>query len=400
MGRCLICNEEISDETNSGEHLILESIGGRRTVRNLLHRKCNSTAGDTWDADLAKKLQPLSLMFGISRQKGGEAAPLRVVTSAQEHFTLGPSGKLTLARPVFTRNELASGAISYDLQARSMSEARKMLEGLKRKHPQLDVKGALAQAKLGESYAVGDLHHDISIGGPFSGRSIVKSCVAMAFASGIPWKECTHAIRYLREASAEPSYGFYNRREIVKGRTTGVPIHCLAVKADPETGLILAYAEYYGIHRVIALLGESYSGDFVEATYAIDPRDGSQQDLIVDLNFDRQEIAEIYEYKHVAPERTVACAQEVIGPTLQRQREAERQRVINGAVKKAFDTCGAKPGELITPEFASRIARSITESMMPLITHTMRPMHSRPGATNPPNRQARRSKGKPPRRKK
>jgi hypothetical protein len=78
---------------DSDEHIISKAIGGRRKVRGLLHLACNNGAGRTWDAELAKQLQPLSLHFDVRRQRG--SVPwLPVTTTAGEELMLGSKGQL------------------------------------------------------------------------------------------------------------------------------------------------------------------------------------------------------------------------------------------------------------------------------------------------------------------
>jgi 5-methylcytosine-specific restriction endonuclease McrA len=57
--KCILCSVEITDENDSREHLIQHSIGGRKRIRGVLCNTCNSTAGDDWDAEFARQLQPL-----------------------------------------------------------------------------------------------------------------------------------------------------------------------------------------------------------------------------------------------------------------------------------------------------------------------------------------------------
>lgn len=111
MSICMICGFGIvadsPDEVlrDTFEHLMPESIGGRKGVKGFIHRGCNSKAGHVWDAALAKQLQPLCLMFDIARQRGSVTAPLPVVTSAGEHLTLGPRGQLRWTKPIFEQHK-------------------------------------------------------------------------------------------------------------------------------------------------------------------------------------------------------------------------------------------------------------------------------------------------------
>ena len=54
--------------------------------------------------------------------------------------------------------------------------------------------------------------------------------------------QCDLAVAYLRDETAEPAFGYYYERDLVAGRPAGVPIHCVAVTGDPETGMLLSTA--------------------------------------------------------------------------------------------------------------------------------------------------------------
>ena len=244
---------------NSAEHLIPNAIGGRRKVMGFICRECNSSAGETWDAEVARQLLWLSLMVGVSRERG-QLPSLKVITTADERLTIRSDGSLALSDPSFKEAQLAEGRTSYRIQARSMNEAQRMMEGLKRKHPEIDVDSLLAQAEVAETYPRGAIRHDFEFGGELGGRSIVKSCMALAFDSGIDWAVCEPGLNYLRKNNAPACFGYYQERDLVAQRVEGVPLHCVAVRANPESGLVLAYAEYFGIHRIVACLGENYEG--------------------------------------------------------------------------------------------------------------------------------------------
>jgi hypothetical protein len=369
----MLCDAEITSENDTQEHLIPRAIGGRRKVNGFICRNCNSSAGETWEAELARQLHPLSLMFNISRE-GSEPPPLKVTTTAGEHLTVGPGGTLTPTDPKFDSSPVPGGGTNYSLSARSLNEARRMAEGLKRKHPELEVEAILAKAKAVEAYPQGAVHHNLNFGGNLAGRSVIKSCVATAFASGIDWRGCVFALDYLRNESASSSFGFYQERDLVADRVAGMPLHCVAVEANPTSGMILAYAEYFGIHRIVSCLGDGYQGPPIRDAYAIDPRDAKVQKVEVDLTFSEGDIAEIYAYKRVPGEALRAAVSAVIGPVIEGQIAAEQERVTNRAIEEAFASCGAKPGEQLTEEHVRRLATTLAQKMTPFILHRLRPL--------------------------
>lgn len=378
MTKCAICGNQISNDPtdphcDSAEHIFPNAVGGQKTVSGFICRKCNSETGERWDAALAKTMQPLGLLFGVQRDRG-KMPSLRTVTTTGERVTLHAEGGITFTNPEFEKTRRPDGSIDYNIKARSMGEARRILEGLRKKLPELDIEATLAQATAVEKYLDGDFHFAFQFGGPGGGRSMVKTCLAFAFANGVGWHECDQATAYLRDPSAKACFGYFSTRDLVSGRKSGAPLHCVALRADPTTGLVLSYAEFFGVARIVACLGEKYTGPPAESAYAFDPRTGEEFEVQVSLDFDRATIDDIYAYRH-SDERAVRDAfSSVIGPTLQSQADAEKDRVIGRAVDKAFDECGAKEGERLTEEHLRKISRSIAESISPFALHSMRPV--------------------------
>ena len=118
-------------------------------------------------------------------------------------------------------------------------------------------------------------------------------------------------------------------------RPTGVPLHCLAVDANPTTGLILAYGEFFGFYRFVCLLGEAYEGPAIRKAYAIDPGTGKKLDLTVRITFSREDMEAIYAYKRTRPEDLKRAADAIVGPMMQARMEAAQRQVITKALDEA-----------------------------------------------------------------
>lgn len=355
-----------------------EAIGGRLTVRGFICRRCNNDAGRTWDAQLASQLHPLSLMFGVERQRGSTPG-LPITTTAGEELVLTADGPFALSKPTFSE-ETAPEGVKIQIVARSMEEAKRMLAGVKRKYPTVDVDRILADAQMSTSYPKGLVHHRLEFGGEVSGRSIVKSVLAMAHHAGLPVSVCHDALAYLRDSSAAPCFGYYQATDLVVNRPAEVPLNCVAVEANPDTGLVLGYAEYFGVHRVVVCLGRRYAGDRVRACYALDPRTGVQLELSVSLGFSEGEIEAIYDYKMIPDGAIQEAFAKVMPAAIKKKFEAERDRVTREAVEYAFANCGAKPGEMLTEEHLKKLSRLAVEKLIPFIVHNQARSHAPPSA--------------------
>lgn len=148
-------------------------------------------------------------------------------------------------------------------------------------------------------------------------------------------------------------------------RPAGVPIHCIHVNGDPGSKLIRGYVEYFGVMRVVMCLSNSYSGSVFSATYAIDPTTGEELNLSVDLNLTLTDIQKAYNNEKLDEKVVQKAIDAVIGPTLKKQHEEERDRVLKKAVQYAFSNCGAKEGEMITEEQRNRLTGLLWEELEP-----------------------------------
>ncbi len=367
---CVLCDKEITEENDTKEHLIPNAIGGRRKVKGFICESCNNTSGDDWESALAKQLNPLSLFFGISRERG-EPPSQMFETTGGDKLKLNLHGSMDIEKPLYSETPLESGAgVQIQITARSLPEAKRMLQGVKRKYPQVDLNELLNNAKSESSYCSDMLKFNLSFGGHEAGRSIVKSALALAVSSGIPAEICVKATNYLRnEEDGEACFGYFYESDLIKNRPEGTPFHCVSIKGCGKTKQVVGYVEYFGVQRVILCLSDSYEGDDISNTYAINPITGEELSLIVELELSNADIREAYDYKKI-PEGTVEAAFHKVIPTgLKASFEKEKERVLSQAVKHAFENCGAREGEMLMPEHVDKLTELMMEKLQPFILH-------------------------------
>jgi hypothetical protein len=372
---CVRCGDPITDANDSREHIIPNSIGGRLKTRGFICVDCNSLSGQAWDGALAEQLNPLCIFFGIVRERGESPAEL-IETTAGERLMHQSGGGFMLEKPVFQETTTEAGK-QIKIIARTMDEAKKMLEGVQRKYPSVDPNSFLKDASISHSYPEGLVRIDQQIGGEVAGRSIVKTVVAIAHHAGVPIEASDIALAYLRDLNAEACFGYYYEKDLLTGRPSGIPVHCAAVSGNPKTGLLLGYVEYFGVHRAVVCLSKSYDGPRLDYAHGIDPLIGKPVELSVALPFTDEDIQAIYDYKKIPAGSMERAFSEVISTGMRRQFEREKERVISGAVKYAFANCGAKEGEILTQEQVAKLPGLLVEHMMPFI------MHNAKRTTNP-----------------
>ncbi len=281
---CAFCDEPISSANRSREHIIPQSIGGTRTVRSFICRDCNSKSGETWDSDLFDQLRYFCLKFDIARQKG--ATPSYVFrTAGGASVRMHSGGRLSAGKPSFKKTRDKNG-IKYELSAGTHEELREIVKNLRRKHPQIDVADCLKNMQHSGLFSTDPLELSpyYLLNGNFQ-KSMVKSAVALAYQAGVSiGRSADKAINFLRnECLTECCYPCYHV-DALADREVGAPIHCVHVRGNPASGVLLAYVEFFGFVRAVVCLSGSYRGRMFDDTYAIDPVDGRLLDVSVNID--------------------------------------------------------------------------------------------------------------------
>lgn len=194
--QCLLCERNISTETDSREHIIPNSIGGRKKVSGFLCADCNSKSGDNWESELAKQMNPLGLFFRINRERGN-APSQNFKTISGEEWELNVDGSMNLPKPIFKKQQSETGT-KIHISARDMPEARKMLKNISKKYPQLNKEELLKNAKIQSTYLREPIEFKLSFGGLDAGRSFVKTALALLSTTDANVSDCDHAIDFLK----------------------------------------------------------------------------------------------------------------------------------------------------------------------------------------------------------
>lgn len=366
--RCALCGILILEENASREHVFPNAIGGRKKIRNFLCSACNSRTGHEWDNELVEQLRPLCTMLNVSREHG-ENRPFNVETVGGRELTLKHDGSMTIAGPRFEKEEV-DGSTAVKIQARTMHELRKMLAGLKKGHPEMDVDELTKQAEwvqqyVNEAYAV-----PLNVGGLVAGRSMIKSCLAMIYDAGLEIGHCEEAERFLLNGGP-PCFQFYTERDVVRHRPEKTFFHCVHVRGDPERRQLIAYVEYFGSWRYVARLSRNYDGHAFSHCYAVDPLSGKEVDLDVVLEIEPADYEEVNEGGEVDFSEVVSNLKVLFGVWREMVVERARTEAIDDAIEFAWETCGIEEGEILSEEQTAQLANSIFERLEPYLLHTI-----------------------------
>ena len=373
---CVLCQTPISETNDTWEHIIPNAVGGRRRIKGFICRPCNSETGNLWDAALADWLNAFCAFIGIKRHRG--QVPSQVVpTLGGGQVTLHPDGSQSPVKPELSE-KTEGNQISVHISARNDREARKMAGGILRKYPQLnatmDVEDLMAKVVHTQSYNNPPVQLLSQLDGREAERSMVKSTLALAYETGIDPSRCDNAIEFLRDDDAKPCWCTYFSPEfdLVVNRPDDTIFHCVAVHASNDSGKVLGFVEYFGLHRFIVLLSETYEGPQRESSYSIDPISGQELDLTVNFDLPANEIKTLPQ-NHIWDVDTVRGA--IATPLRVAERrnfELARERAFETAFQHAMEACEKRPGDELTDDEAQELADAFVEHLMPFVSNNIR----------------------------
>ena len=283
---CILCERDALSKANrTREHIIPNAIGGRKTVTGLICKSCNSQTGASWDAKLARQLELLGTIVGTSRQHG-KPARVTAETLHGSKVRIGQGGMATIGHVMVEKAETEEGTV-YTILAPSKQESLKTeAEIIKKDRRRNGPDRNVWRRDIGQVFGRDEFLPVGGFGGIEVERSVLKSALALVFDAGVDPHRCHLAREYLLKEDAERCFRHHYSpgRDLVIDRPLGVPFHCLCVRGCGETSSIVGYVELYGRYRAVLCLSRTCLGKDFKRTYAINPVNGEEITVSVDLD--------------------------------------------------------------------------------------------------------------------
>ena len=310
MRKCILCETDLIGETQSREHVIPESLGGRKRTSMALCRQCNSTTGHEWDAELERQLRPISLLVFPPDHPCGDKQ--RRVADREGNRLLLKAGIRGGAEDPQIRLKTVGDLMEFHLSApsrkRAIQEVRRLIkEGLLPADREEEFIGSI---QLGEATIRADFTEDGSVGGPAAWSSMLKSMVTAGLLGGLTWLDMLSAVLLLRGSGPGGPCLMFCDSPVHPVDDVAIPVwrHCVHVETDMEARMVWGYVEYFGTWCAISRLGKCYLGQPTQRTYCVDPVTGENltEAVQVDLSAAKGLIHEM----RVAPARMRDIARE------------------------------------------------------------------------------------------
>lgn len=269
---CFLCDKLLTLENNSKEHILKNSIGGRKKVLNFICSTCNSKTGEEWDVEVDNLFGAyLSLLLGIKRERGRVPRKKVIDTLTDKSYFL-ERGKIVLADPTYNISDE-----KLTITAPNKKRAKQYLSQLKSEDviPQ-SVMHLTSEEVEGEEKITTELKFNIpELDSGFS-RSVTKSALALLSVNRQALDSCIKAKKFLLNKEA-PCLSYLYTYDPLENRPFACPLHYVHVFSSYNK--IMAYVELFGIARYFLILSDDYDGKKINTTYSINPQTGNELQL-------------------------------------------------------------------------------------------------------------------------
>lgn len=287
--KCFLCREDLNYETNSKEHVIKNSIGGKKQVKGFICKTCNNKTGEEWDHHIDKNFgDVLSVLFDIKRDRG-KVQDIKITDELTNKDFFINSNQIVQIQPEHTYDK-KNGKIL--ITAFSKKRGEQYLKQLKKEGriPKETIKGqneiVNEKIRINTSFNLNipELNSNFS-------KSIVKSALALLseHEGGKTLEYCEIAKDFLKNDNNKCIN--YNNYISIENRPFATPLHCVYIFSDKN--IINAYVELFGIARYIICLSDTYEGSDINLIYAINPKTAQENDHLR-LNFKKNLINTIH----------------------------------------------------------------------------------------------------------
>lgn len=287
MPTCYICDTLLKEDNVTEEHIIINACGGRLKSKNLICRRCNSSLGDSFDAELAEQLSFFSNAFNVKRHRNPAPTITATQTSTGMIYDILPGGYPTLKTPVrnITKDD---SSVTLEVKAKDEKQLKQVLSGLKRTYPQINLDKCMADAIWQTTYLDDSVRVSTSIGGDGVFRAVCKAAINYYIFSDGDRQFITHLIPYIKGDQLLNCVFNYPSTLIEPVLKEESVSHIIHLQGCSKEKILYCYIEYFNALCFVIILNTEYTGDYISSTYYYDVTSEKNEEVEIPWLFDKE----------------------------------------------------------------------------------------------------------------
>lgn len=276
MLKCVYCqSHDFEAGKGSEEHVILSSIGGRKTSRNICCIQCNQRFGKSIDKQLSEKFITVCSLLGVKRDRKPVGILQGVVNCDDSSFDLYPDGKAVNSE-LLKKVALNGDILEINVTAATEQQALRIAQGLLKKHGQC-VDDATISIEKSTTY-LDNTHISLYFSWDESDlRSVAKRCLNYLVTKTDPHRvRCgwfDDVIGYINGNDSDASdIVFMDTNNFMSSQPRLSPRdHRIFLYASSSEHICLAQIELFGAFPFSVLLSRHWGGPDLATCHVIDP---------------------------------------------------------------------------------------------------------------------------------
>lgn len=370
MLTCVYCSEiQFSEGKGSEEHVILSSLGGRKSSRNVCCEACNNRLGSEIDQPLANALVSITNALDITTGRNKPSPTLRrAVTYEGKEYDVGPGTKLSLSKQnVLLSEDKETGEVEVSITARDESSAKKLLNQVYSKYGRsIEDFESLPAQRIREPAP--PIHYKISLGEPIHFRSIAKMLLTYLATMTNPQRIRGEAFRELADYINGINDGFDEVRYDFVTPLPEEPFlhsinHRIFIFASSKRKIVLGVLELFGELRWSIPLTYSWDGPDLAKAYAINPLSTRSVEEPIEIP---SEIFDNLDKRFTSPKQVKTAFEKILQSCLEHQKELEISRISKSAVDKHIRGNIGDTEITIDEEMLANLAQELAEEVLRL----------------------------------
>lgn len=367
---CYRCDIELSEDNSSEEHVIINACGGRLKSRKLLCAKCNSTFGDSFDKELAKRTNDLSNLLLINRHRGNPQPIKGKASKTGEDYFFEFGGIPKKVKPEISENKNGD-RVELSISVDNEKQFKKILEGFKRKYPQIDVDEVIQKAQRGRRYLDDTITFNAQIGGKEVFKAITKTAINYYILCGGDSLFIKHLLPYLEGRAELDVVWMHYPQKLPYQFSEGEVSHVINLVADSKERIVYCYIELFNVHNYIIKLSEEYDGIDISSQYVYDILQLKTLEEKNICKYNRNDLLELFSNKDAKPfDMVKERFLRVLSIADSRQISKHQLELISSAIENSLGN--GNEGEIISHEMINQTVKGIMKEMTPYILHLLR----------------------------